>query len=197
MRNDRQSSPTLAPSRPGPPPAERADVDYLVDAQDRIVFVVPHWEEFARANRAREETAQPLGRSLWDFITDSTMQTIYRDLLGRVRAGVSITLPFRCDAPTLRRFMELQIEPETDGGVRFRSRLLRSEPREAVLLLDSSIPRDDRRVVQCCSWCKRVEVAGTWEDLEVGVARTGFMEEGPMPLLNHGICSECEAGFTG
>jgi hypothetical protein len=42
-----------------------------------------------------------------------------------------------------------------------------------------------------CSWCKRVEIAGEWFEVEDAIGRLRFFERRDMPRLSHGICRDC------
>jgi hypothetical protein len=49
---------------------------------DEIVFVNEAWGPFPIANgNARLDTAEVLGRPLWEFISDPTTRQLYRDIL--------------------------------------------------------------------------------------------------------------------
>lgn len=84
---------------------------YRVDAQDRVVFANAEWFDFARENSAVSLKPEVvIGVSLWDFICSSETRHLFEILLKQVRAtGKSVTLPYRCDSPDCRRFMELRI----------------------------------------------------------------------------------------
>lgn len=178
-------------------PPEAADVRYVLDAEDRIVEVAPHWEEFGRKNAAPDATLHPLGRLLWDFISDPTTRQLYQAMVRRARGGERVRVPYRCDAPDRRRFMELRIEAAPSGSVEFRSRLLRLEPRDPVLLLDASLPRVDRPQIRTCSWCKQMEVEGEWVEVEEGIRRLDLFDAAELPPISHGICPGCEADVMG
>ncbi|HVP29335.1 MAG TPA: hypothetical protein VMW35_09270 [Myxococcota bacterium] len=167
---------------------------YLVDARDRIRSVGPGWVGFAKANSAPELTPEAVvGRSLWDFVAGLEVRHLYRILLEKVRSlRRRVAVPFRCDAPDLRRFVELVMLPSDGRDVEFRVRILRQEPRAFVRLLDASAPRSDE-LLRICSWCKRVLLPGE-EPMEVedAVARLDLFDRRELPGLTHTICPACE-----
>jgi len=169
---------------------------YTIDAEDRIDFVSAEWEDFAARNDADHLTGRAvMGRPLFDFITDPTTAQIYSVAIRRVRGdGHSITLPFRCDSPHCRRYMELHISPRKGGGVTFDSRLLREEPRPVVALLDAIVEHGGDLLLMC-SWCKRLAVEDAWLEVEEAVTRLGLFDEHCAPELSHGICPQCREGF--
>lgn len=170
---------------------------YAIDATDAIDAVSPEWLTFATRNDAPHLTERSvIGRSLFDFITDPTTAQIYRVAIQRVRdGGGAITVPFRCDGPHCRRFMELYISARADGGVRFESRLLRGEFRPTVMLLDATLEHGGD-LLKMCSWCKRLAVEGTWMDVEKAITRLGLFDDHRVPELSHGICPQCRERLT-
>lgn len=167
---------------------------YRIDAGDIITAVNPDWDAFARENEGAHLTGEHVvGRDLWAFIGDFETAQIYRAVLARLRGGAVVPpLPFRCDSPALRRFMELHLRAVTDdGGVELEARLLRSEPREAVALLDPAAPRDDE-LLRMCSWCKRVAVTESqWCEVEEAAQRLRLFERDRLPELTHAMCDRC------
>jgi hypothetical protein len=166
---------------------------YAVDAHDVITSVSPTWLAFARENGAPELTEQAVvGRSLWKFIDGRLTIQLYRVVLQRVRTiAARIVLPFRCDSPTLRRYMRLEISRQAEGCVQFEGLLLRVEPTEWLKVLDTRATRS-RDSLTLCSCCKRVliEPCG-WLEIEAAVARLHLFEERSVPQLCHSVCPEC------
>lgn len=170
---------------------------YHVDGRGRITFVDEGWRAFAAANAAPQfaDTASLYGVPLLSFIGDSTTRQVYAVLMDRVRAEqVAVRVPFRCDAPALRRWMELELTPRPAGGVAFTSRELRTEPRDVVLAFDRPSAQG-AELVRMCSWCKKVEAGAAWLPLELGVAQLGLFAGPDVPGVTHGICPECTRLF--
>lgn len=179
----------------GGPPAIRR-FTYRIDADDRLIFVTTEWLDFARENEAASLSSQAVtGQSLFSFIGDPETRHLYRIIIDRVRQSRSGTvLPFRCDSPGIRRFMELHITPMPEGAVEFDGRLIREEEREILPLLDPSVTRSDEIVV-ACSWCKRIDVDGSWFEVEDAVRRMGLFNQSRLPRISHGICIDCSRRF--
>lgn len=168
------------------------DFVYHVDAEDRIIFVNAEWLAFAGGNGGLCQSLDSLlGVSIWKFLTDATTYQIYELVMAKVRErGNSITLPFRCDSPDKRRFMELEIKPLQARQLQFSSRLLREEARPTVLLLTSGKPCNDKHLLMC-SWCKRVATP-EWLEVEDAVLRLRLFDEATVPQITHGICPDCQ-----
>ena len=160
------------------------DLEYHVDANDRICAVNEAWLSFAEAN---EGTAllpsEILGRRLWDFMGDLETQHIYHALHQRVRTlNVPVQLCFRCDGPERRRLLELNIVAGEEQQLVYRVRTLAEDIRPPVPLLDPRRPRSDA-FVTICAWCKRV-AAGPRQWLEVEAAAAALRSSLSRALRN-------------
>ncbi|MGV3757301.1 MAG: hypothetical protein ACO1QS_18130 [Verrucomicrobiota bacterium] len=166
---------------------------HWVDASNRIIWVNEAWQEFAQENQAgdlvRIVTGKPL---LWSFISGLETRYLFEAMLAKVREGKGpFALPFRCDAPDRRRFMEMNMQLVENGVVVFSSRVLRQEFRESVRLLSDEVARDERFLCSC-SWCKQIELSdGKWVEVEEAVRLLALFTEETLPKISHGICPRC------
>jgi hypothetical protein len=170
----------------------RAFIQWL-DADDRIMAVNDEWVDFARENDAPHlDRPAVLHRSIWEFVTSGEMQAIYELIINRVRTGqATMWVPFRCDAPDQRRFMEMEVAPLSGGQVRMSSRIRHLEPRPAIGPWHST-RQPGQRIVTVCSWCKRVEVRPkVWAEVEDALALLQPAPGEAAPGLSHGFCEPC------
>lgn len=171
---------------------------YATDANGCLVSVDAAWCEFAQANGAPEYAVPDrlYGVPLLSFISDATTKHVYSALMLRVlEERQTVRVPFRCDAPPVRRWMELTMTVRQGGGIDFESRLLRAEPRDPPMAFDRS-PRSEGPLVRMCSWCKNVEVAtGEWDTVEQAVRALALFGERAVPDITHGICPPCQTRF--
>jgi hypothetical protein len=166
---------------------------YELDADFRIRAVDSAWSEFAAANGAPELVVPPgpVGQSVFAYIQDPTTVDLYRRLFERVlRTGQAAVLPFRCDSPALRRFLEMEIRTGALSGLQLHTRVLRLEARAPVGLLERAVPRSGD-LLRMCGWCKAVEVAGRWHDVTDAVVALRLFEREVIPAITHGICPPC------
>lgn len=165
---------------------------YRVNDCDEIVAIEPGWDEFALSNNSEHmRTDAIVGRPMWDFISDSTTEQIYHDVLKRVRTSKrAISFSFRCDAPECRRFMVMHISRGDDETIVFRSRTVAVEPRPRQALLDPAHEHTET-LLRVCGWCKKVDVDGYWVEVEEALSRLGLFESPALPLITHGICNGC------
>lgn len=171
------------------------EAQYELDREDRIRSINTAWSAFARENDAEDLIDAILGTSIWDWIAGVEVRHLYSLLFSRVRKTHGpMRIPFRCDSPSVRRFMELEIVALGDGGLRCSAQLKRAESRLPVRLLESRIARSEE-LLAICSWCKRVRAdRGQWLEIEDAASRLDLLED-PPPALTHTICPDCEDHF--
>lgn len=174
-------------------PSRGREIHYRLNDRDEIVFVNEAWDAFASTNAGEHLTAtHVLGRPLWEFITDSTTQLLYRDILTRVRGGRPVRFALRCDSPDCRRLMEMHVACGPGGLTEFRVRTGAEEERSPQPLLDPHRAHSEE-FLRVCGWCKKVDVGGRWAELEEAVPLLGLFERPLLPLVTHGICEDCYA----
>ena len=174
--------------------ASIAESVYVIDVRDIIESVDSNWLAFARDNGASDLTeGAVVGKSLFDYLDGHETQRLYRIVQDRVRrTGQSVLIPFRCDGPSVRRFMELQVTLLEFGKIEFVGRTIREEERAEVPLFDSTIARGGESVVVCV-WCKQVRIErDVWLEVEDAIERMGLFEMLPLPPIAHGVCDECK-----
>lgn len=177
-----------------PPQYDEAIVHYRIDSNDVIQFVCPSWDHFAMKNNGGDILAPAvLGRNLWDFVANIETRHVYQTIVDRIRAGQARAIfPFRCDSPDRRRFMQMEMKLAADNGIEFVSEVLREEFRDPVLLLDQSSLRSEK-YLSMCSWCKKIEIAGEWHEVENAVIALDLFKSTVMPQISHTICDTCSS----
>lgn len=167
-------------------------VSYWLDAEDRIVKVNPLWDRFALANGGDRQllSSEIRGRSVFDFITGDQTRMYLEALLQHARfLERSVSRSYRCDSPTLKRFMSMCITLEADHLVQLDHTLLKCEPLEQPIRYHHE-PDQRAQAVPRCSVCTRLLIKGRWlspEDAEI----LGLLPPGkPLPVT-YRICPSC------
>jgi hypothetical protein len=161
---------------------------YRIDRSDAIVFVNEGWRTFADANGAPDLAREVTGRPLWDSVAGIETTMLWREIVARARSGLLVSFPYRCDSPSQRRQLAMQVAPLEGGGVEFVSTISRVEDRDPVALLSSHYPEGSP--VRSCSWCRRFD-AGGFVEVEEAILRLGLLEQEDRPIT-HTICERCE-----
>lgn len=169
---------------------------YRVDAQNRILSANKDWFDFARENCA--ETLDPaavIDEPIQKFISNEETKHIFDVLLEKVRAtGETLVVPYRCDSPECRRFMELELVPKPKDEVEFRSRIVRQEFRAPVRLLESVEHNDE--FLTMCGWCKKIALTeDCWVEVEEAIEALKLFAETRLPKISHSICPACKTAL--
>lgn len=179
--------------------ADSAPSVYRLDQHDVITRVNTAWRTFAAANGAPGLASSAVGTSLWSHVGGTETRRLFEAVHATVRAtGRPVTLPYRCDAPDERRWMELTVRALGGGQLQVVSALVRRAPRTPVLLLDATVPRGDWPML-VCGWCSRVRtvadaafgsaVPAPWVNVES--VRAGLPGATVLPRLVHDVCPDC------
>lgn len=177
---------------------DRTEVVYRIDRDDVLILFNDEWNRFAEENGGLDLIGEKVcRRSLWDFIGDLETRHIHETLLAKVRSSGDIfNLPFRCDSPGLRRFMEMNISPVGNGWIEYRCRIVKTEVRDPVPL----IAGDGKRgapFLRMCSWCKKVDAgSGSWLEVEDAVKVLRIFLEEHIPQISHTMCDSCMISLT-
>ena len=172
---------------------------YELDAEDRVVDVGPGWDDFALDNQAPTATRdRVVGRPFYSHVEGSETRSLLKMVFDRTRAlKKPVELPFRCDAPGVRRFMTFTSEVTHGGGLRITTRLLGEGKRDALRFLVGPGSRG-REPIRVCSWCNRIAAEpGVWLEAESAAERMGLLLDPQVPVMTHGICPRCQRGVMG
>ncbi|GAB2883446.1 hypothetical protein GCM10027046_09990 [Uliginosibacterium flavum] len=173
------------------------EVVYQIDRDDLLVSFNEQWDVFAEDNDSLFLASQKIHKApIWQFIRDAETRHLHELLLRKVRTrDVMLDLAFRCDSPVLRRFMRMRVCMKDDGRVEYRSRIVRTEPREAVLLA-SPCRSEAGPFLRMCSWCKKMEVAkDSWMEIEDAVNFLGLFSCAEIQQISHTMCDACLRGL--
>jgi hypothetical protein len=165
---------------------------YVIDGSDRITYVTPEWLRFAETNEAPELTnARVVGEPIWHFITGTDTRNFYEAIYRNLRLrGTEITIPFRCDSPTVVRQMSLTLRLLREGAVESEGILLHAQARKPLTILFRWVERSDESI-PICSLCRRLAVRGEWLELREAVAQKRLSNVAPVPRLEETVCPTC------
>lgn len=167
-------------------------VGYELDQKDRIVGVSGDWDRFALSNGGEELIHQsvighPLRRDISGDITRMFLDT----LLSKLRlTGRAFSIPYRCDSPGTKRYMEMHLSLDDHGHVNSSHRLVREEAlltHRQFLVAEGDLSVK-AALVKRCSMCNRL-CLGQGEYFEPddfpGPA-------GPVRVIYH-VCQDCQS----
>ncbi|MDQ1363759.1 MAG: hypothetical protein QG652_1621 [Pseudomonadota bacterium] len=166
---------------------------YTIDHDDRLVYLNDVWDRFALENASGHLTGERIrNQRLWDFIADAETRHLHQVLVKRIRTRqVPVQLPFRCDSPSVRRYMMMEMVPAPEAAVEYRCTVLRIEQRAPVLFMEQKGWRGDT-LIRMCSWCKKVHTGeDVWMEIEDAIQELQLFERKRLPEISHTMCDEC------
>ncbi len=171
---------------------------YRINKENIVTYVSDNWLSFAQENHGGEKCHPDFvrGQSLWDFIADHETRYIYENIIQKVRESKHcIKIPFRCDSPDKRRFLELSIIPLEGEEIEFQSKIIKIEEREGINFLRNDIARSGE-FLRMCSFCKKMAISKEeWVELEIAVAVLKLFENTQLPKISHGVCPSCYKAY--
>lgn len=161
---------------------------YRLDKGDRITEIGGSWDRMAQENGGDHLCGQAvLGFPLYDYISGDVSKMFVRTVIDGVRVlGRTRTVPYRCDSPGLRRYMEMSVAFEPGGGVLLEHRQLRTESTGRRFDFQVGV-QPLRKMVIRCSHCNRLKVEGVWDEAESQLPA----ERASMVPVIYGVCPQC------
>ena len=178
---------------PGGSP-RRSLLHYDVNEAGVIVEVVVDWDHTARGDDEFPLlSADVIGTVLSQHITGDETREFIADLINSVRRlGQPRTINYRCDAPKIKRFMQMILTPGEDGRVSIIHRLIREEPLPAQIRFAAERASDSVR----CSMCNRVRHNEVWRESEGALAANLLRAENENFVI-YKVCEDCRAAALG
>jgi hypothetical protein len=174
-------------------PLDQRRFIWVIDGADKIVHVNDDWLAFAAENFTPQLTASVvLDQYIWRFIQGQETSYLYRQIFRRVRAGNSpVKIPFRCDSPDCRRFMEMELTLLPGDAIQFMAHILREEWGDPIDLRDRS-----GEFLKVCSWCKKINIPGQgWGEIEAAITVLDLFGHHTTPQMTHTICDSCRVAL--
>ncbi len=174
-------------------------VEYSIDCNDVVTSTGGDWDRFALDNDGEELAKDRPQLTLWDQIQGENARRVWQLVVSEVRRQHSAaTVPFRCDAPGMRRWYEIDVQPGEDGSVNFRSSLVFEEARPEIPLVRRGSERQhEGDTVELCCWCARGRADNGWISLDELVWSRQQLDREPLPEIKQGICNDCARSMSG
>lgn len=171
-------------------------VEMVLDAHNIIIEVSESWDESAKAGNADSRLSKNsvLGLPIEYFISgDSSVMYVDAALkLCRLKKQ-TLFKSYRCDSPTHKRFMEMELQPLDQGMVKISHYLIRKEAFESPLYLkDVTRTAPKNGLMVRCSMCNQLKKPGTetWLPPEEFHAS----EDAPLSVI-HTVCPACQVAI--
>ena len=168
-------------------------MSYSLDSSDTIVSVGGHWDDFARENNGENIlSSKIIGWKLDRFISGDDTRMFVRTMIMSVRTlHRPIYRPYRCDSPTLKRFMEMTLLPRANGAVEVIHRELHSEPLFHNIPIVAAPAGAGWAFLKRCSLCNRVHAQGVWSEIDEAIETHRLQVTAPSLKVIYGVCPDC------
>lgn len=165
---------------------------YVLDRSNVITDVGGAWDDFATQNEGGSVLRHlVLGTRLLNHVTGDTSRSYVEAVLDATRVlGRQRALPYRCDAPRFKRYMEMQIEPLAADGLRVSHRVLRVEPLARSVRFAALSNTMQERLLVRCTMCNRIRDFNTWHEPDEALDRQLVQGSEPNPVV-YGVCPGC------
>jgi hypothetical protein len=174
--------------------AEGSDnpVELVVNRDDIIIAVGHGWDAAASIGAADALLADAvIGRSLYDYVCGDDTSMFVRVMISGARQRLQPTVrPYRCDSPTHRRWMEMEMVPRPNGDVAITHRILKTEPMPQRV---APLAGHGKLLPKRCSICNRLRLAGEWHEPDTRAVATHIATAGERFGVIYGICPTCKA----
>lgn len=170
-------------------PRPEGTVEMSVNQDNIIVCVNSAWDRFACDNDgAHLANNSVLGLNFLDSIAGKTSKNFTLALLELARRRErEICFDYRCDSPSLRRFMRAHLSSDSRGAVHFSHEHLYSETFPHPVTFQTAAQRGRDTTIRC-SLCNHVRHDGLWK-LPEFVSQQVFCGR-EVPVV-YGICPSC------
>lgn len=182
------TTPAKAAYEPAP-----KDIEYMVDASDKVVWVNEAWDAFALCNDAPGLLSEwVIGRDWREFVQGDATRMYIEAMLNATRLlGKRVAQSYRCDSPQEKRYVQLTVELLPDRNVRFCHHTTKvAEQKYVVKYVVPKTPVVSGKKIKRCSMCNRIEMRGIWQETEQAV-ESGLLKAGSEVMVFYGICPSC------
>ena len=175
-------------------------LSYTIDTQNMIVAVGGAWDDFARNNDGDKIVSTLIiGKKLNQFIHgDETLMFVLTMIMSARILNRPVHRPYRCDSPTLKRFMTMTVQPLGQGAVEVIHQELRSEPIKHTVHMVAAPAGSGTSYAKRCSVCNRVKLEGVWSEVDEAVQAKRLVPTVASTVkVIYGVCPDCVSNRAG
>ncbi len=138
-------------------------VIYLINSENLIVELNQEWDEFASENNGGDlSCTEVIGRPLMDFVSGKSTKQYWENIFNKARSdNQATTLEYRCDSPSVKRWMRMEILPLVDGNLRISNDTLSTKERPYPIHFERMSQRGKHTFIRC-SLCNKLKIKDIW-----------------------------------
>lgn len=130
-----------------------------------------------------------IGSDLFGHVAGHFTKRFFREFIGGARSAAQSRRTYRCDAPHLKRLIEMRATPLEDGRVRISHAVIEEAPIAAAVVLVETHRRALSGYLRS-SLCNRLRLRSdeTWREPDEALAAGGLAR------VVHTVCPTCRSG---
>ncbi len=166
---------------------------YWIDEKDVICQVSGPWDDFALENNGSEACANfVVGKPIWNFIVGDTARMWMNAIIGLSRIKrESVERQYRCDSPSLKRYMMMRLQSEDSNIVRVEHELLFTELMDPPMNFKyTGIPLSTG--ILRCSVCNKIQVKEGWYEPDEAVHKFNLVTDDFLSI-SYAVCEKCDS----
>ncbi len=165
-----------------------------VDKDNIITRLSSGWDQAAADGQAADSLAQNkvIGLPLRHFITSDTTRMYVESCLKLCRLRQQVLYrPYRCDSPTHKRFLELQLTPLAEQAVEMKHFLLKEEPFERPVSIEDITNAEitPAGTYVRCSFCNRLK---SMKNEHWTLPEQVALQPSQALRVIHSVCPDCK-----
>ena len=148
------------------PEAYIEKVSYRINEKNEIIDVFDSWNNAALVGHADEllDMKRIIGMSIFSVLHDDNTRMYYDSVFQKCRLlKKGHMLEYRCDSPTHKRFMKMELVPLANNDIDLFNYLLREEPFSHPLTIHDCTGSQNVSYTKRCSICKSLQFTGKTE----------------------------------
>lgn len=166
-------------------------VSYKIDGQNKIIEVYDSWEKAAEVGKAAKDLDpnQIIDKYILSYVSGDLTKVYYYIMYTECRRlQKKLSLTYRCDSPTHKRFMEMEMTPGDQNTITIENYLLKEEPFEhPINIKDETDNLLSLTQILRCAICNSLKIEGEWLLPESVIA-----EKEKEYRVIHTICPTCQ-----
>lgn len=167
-------------------------VSYKIDKDNIIIEIFDDWITAAKVGQASDliNVNSVLGTKLLSYILGDSTRMYYDAIFQKCRLlNEEHKIEYRCDSPTHKRTMEMQIIPNEDKNIDIYNFLIKEEPFKNAIYVHENTTSNIRNPIVRCSVCNHLKLKtnGEWMPPEHLVQKEELNF-----IVIHSVCPQCK-----
>ncbi|MBN2664846.1 MAG: hypothetical protein JXR68_14460 [Bacteroidales bacterium] len=167
-------------------------VSYKINKDNIIVDIFDDWIRAAVTGKASNlaDLNNVIGKNILSYFHNDTTQMYYNTVFQKCRLlQQKHSLEYRCDSPTHKRYMKMELVPFANKDINILNYLLKEEPFSYPIYIHESTKNNKTLYNIRCSICNNIKLKG--ENQWIKPDALTKVEEQSLFVI-HSVCPDCQ-----